>query len=111
MVLKLSPAVILTAILANAQEPIQPPPQQPIRVESREVIVPVTVRTEKGAFVTGLKQEDFTILDQGKPQAITYFSGVPNQPVVVGFLLDLSSSSRTQWKNIQEAALLIAMRR
>ena len=101
MVLKLSPAVILTAILATAQEPTQ----QPIRVESREVIVPVTVRTEKGAFVTGLKKEDFEIIDQGKPQTITYFSGVPNQPVVVGFLLDLSSSSRTQWKSIQEAAV------
>jgi VWFA-related protein len=97
MVLKLSRAVILTAILAVAQEPI--------KVQVKEVVVPVTVRDAQGRFVTGMVQSDFTILDQGKPQTITYFSGVPNQPVVVGILLDLSSASRTRWKNIQDAAI------
>jgi VWFA-related protein len=101
MVLKLSRAVFLTAILAAAQEPTQ----EPIKVQVKEVIVPVTVRTAKGEFVTGLAQSDFEIRDQGKLQTITYFSGVPNQPVVVGFLLDLSSASRTQWKNIRDAAI------
>ncbi len=113
MVLKLSRALFLTAILAAAQEPTQVSTQvtnqvtnqEPIRVQSKEVIVPVTVRNAAGKFVTGLVQSDFTVLDQGKPQNITYFSGVPNQPVVVGFLLDLSSASRTQWKSIQEAAI------
>ena len=118
MVVKLTRAMFFTAILAAAQEPAQVPTpqvrtqapteapnQEPIRVQTKEVIVPVTVRTAKGEFVTGMEKSDFTIYDQGKPQTITYFSGVPNQPVVVGFLLDLSSASRSQWKSIQEAAI------
>ena len=34
----------------------------------------------------------------------SYFSRERSQPVVVGFLLDLSNSSRAQWKNFQTAA-------
>jgi len=62
------------------------------------------VTDDKGRFVSNLDQKDFEILDQGKPQAIQYFTRERNQPVVVGFLLDLSNSSRTQWKNFQNAA-------
>ena len=70
-----------------------------------EVIVPVTVTDEKGRFVSNLEQSDFKILDQGKEQNIRFFSRERNQPVVVGFLMDLSNSSRIQWKNYQDAAM------
>jgi VWFA-related protein len=95
----LSPAVVFTLTLAVAQEPT------PIKVQVKEVIVPVSVTTVDGKFVTELVQNDFSIYDQGKLQTITHFSAEPNQPVVVGFLLDLSSASRTQWKNIREAVI------
>lgn len=78
--------------------------QGAIRVQVNEVIVPVTVTDDKGRFVSNLDQKDFQILDQGRPQNIQYFTRERNQPVVVGFLLDLSNSSRTQWKNFQNAA-------
>lgn len=78
--------------------------QGAIRVQVNEVIVPVTVTDDKGRFVSNLDQKDFQILDQGRPQTIQYFTRERNQPVVVGFLLDLSNSSRTQWKNFQNAA-------
>jgi VWFA-related protein len=77
--------------------------QQPIRVTVNEVIVPVTVTDEKGKFVSNLDQNDFQILDQGKPQTIRFFSRERNQPVVIGFLLDLSNSTRSQWKNFELA--------
>jgi Ca-activated chloride channel family protein len=76
----------------------------PIRVQVNEVIVPVTVTDDKGRFISNLEQKDFQVLEQGKPQSIEFFSRERNQPVVVGFLLDLSNSSRTQWKNFQGAA-------
>jgi Ca-activated chloride channel homolog len=79
--------------------------QQPIRVSVNEVIVPVTVTDDKGRFVTNLEQSDFKIIDQGKEQNIRFFSRERNQPVVVGFLMDLSNSSRIQWKNYQDAAM------
>ncbi|HLW75747.1 MAG TPA: VWA domain-containing protein [Bryobacteraceae bacterium] len=73
-------------------------------VNSNEVIVPVTVTDEKGRFVSNLDQKDFQILDEGKQQNIRFFTRERNQPVVVGFLLDLSNNSRTQWKNWSASA-------
>ncbi|MGD1092288.1 MAG: VWA domain-containing protein [Bryobacteraceae bacterium] len=78
--------------------------QQPIKVQVNEVVVPVTVTDEKGKFVSNLEQQDFQILDQGRVQDIQFFTRERNQPVVIGFLLDLSNSSRTQWKSFEQAA-------
>ena len=75
-----------------------------IKVEVNEVIVPVTVTDDKGRFISNLEKKDFQILDEGKPQAINFFSRERSQPVVAGFLIDLSNSSRAQWKNFQTAA-------
>ena len=58
--------------------------QQPIKVNVNEVVVPVTVTDDKGRFVSNLDQKDFQIFDQGKEQAIGYFTRERNQPVVVG---------------------------
>ena len=80
------------------------PGQPPIRVEVNEVIVPVTVTDDKGRFVSNLEQKDFKIYDEGREQSIRYFTREHNQPVVVGFLLDLSSASRVHWKTYAEAA-------
>jgi VWFA-related protein len=62
------------------------------------------VTDEKGRFVSNLDQKDFQIFDQGKEQKIGYFTRERNQPVVVGFLIDLSQNSRTQWKNWESAS-------
>ncbi len=88
-----------------AQEQQQPEPgAASIKVEVNEVIVPVTVTDDKGRFVSNLEKKDFQILDEGKPQNLRFFSRERSQPVVAGFLIDLSNSSRTQWKNFQTAA-------
>lgn len=83
--------------------------QQPISVSVNEVIVPVTVTDEKGRFVTNLEEKDFKIYEEGKEQKISYFSREREQPVVVGFLLDLSSASTMHWKKYQEAAQELAL--
>jgi Ca-activated chloride channel homolog len=105
-----SPASAAADIAPNPQSPAPaaaanqaaPPP---IQVQVNEVIVPITVTDEKGRFVSDLEQKDFTILDQGKPQQIQFFTRERSQPVVVGFLIDLSNSSRLHWKNYQDAAI------
>src|SRR5262245_12988929 len=96
-------AVLFPALVALALA------QQPIRVQVNEVIVPVTVTGEKGRFVSDLDQKDFHIMDQGKEQEIRYFSRERNQPVVIGFLMDLSNASRIQWKNYQDAAIELVL--
>ncbi|MDX2268133.1 MAG: VWA domain-containing protein [Bryobacter sp.] len=92
------PALLGTAPILADQN------QSPIQINVSEVIVPVTVADSTGKFVTDLKQSDFKIFDEGQEQKITYFNAEREQPVVVGFLLDLSNLNRLHWKIFQEAA-------
>src|SRR5437667_4480551 len=78
--------------------------QKPIKVQVNEVIVPVTVTDEKNKFVSNLDANDFRIFDEGREQKLHFFSREHNQPVVVGFLIDLSNATRLHWKNYQDAA-------
>src|SRR5215469_2807726 len=77
----------------------------PIRVQVNEVIVPVTVTDEKGRFVSDLDQKDFQIFEDNKPQSIRFFTRERSQPVVIGFLLDMSNGSRIHWKNFQDSTI------
>jgi VWFA-related protein len=79
--------------------------QSPIKVQVNEVLVPVTVTDDKGRFVSNLNVKDFHILDEGKEQRIDYFSRERSQPVVVGFLLDMSNNMRIHWKTYQDAVI------
>lgn len=77
--------------------------QGPFRATVNEVIVPVTVTDDKGRFVSDLSKSDFHIFEENKPQSIRFFTRERNQPVVIGFLLDLSANSRVHWQNFQNA--------
>lgn len=96
--------LVSLSLAAFAQSGAQPNTHQ-IRVQVNEVIVPVTVTDEKGRFVSDLEQKDFRISEDGKEQKILYFSRERSQPVVVGFLLDMSNSTRLYWKTYQDAAM------
>ena len=89
---------------AEAQKPESPADSNSIRVTVNEVIVPVTVTDEKGRFVSDLDKKDFQVFEENKPQNIRYFTRERSQPVVIGFLLDLSTASRIHWPNFQNAA-------
>jgi len=111
MVVRVLIGLMLASLLA-AQAPApsertQPANQeQPIfRGQVTEVIVPVTVTDEKDRFVSNLDVKDFRVFDQGREQKITYFSRERNQPVVVGFLIDMSNTNRLHWEKFREAAL------
>lgn len=86
-----------TSAPANATPP-------PFTASTSEVIVPVTVTDERGRFVSDLEQKDFHIFEGRQEQKISYFTRERNQPIVIGFLLDLSNASRIHWKNYSEAA-------
>src|SRR5579884_2997037 len=98
------------SVAARAEKPpaSAPPAQHPnesIQVQVNEVIVPVTVTDDKGRFVSDLEQRDFRVFDEGKEQKIEYFSRERSQPVVVGFLIDMSNSSRLHWKSFKDAVV------
>ena len=78
--------------------------QQPIRVSVNEVIVPVTVTDDKGRFVSDLQKKDFHLFDEGREQTIDFFSHEQSQPIVIGFLIDLSNGMKIHWAKYKEAA-------
>ena len=103
---------LLLGLPAIPQQPSQPAAEQQesptarFGVSHAEVIVPVTVTDDKGKFVSNLEAKDFRILDENRPQRITYFShDSKQQAIVVGFLIDLSNSSRIHWKTYQDEIL------
>lgn len=94
----------------NQQEPLQPrvappSPVSPIQVYSREVDLIFTVTDKRGNFVTGLKQQNFGLLDDGRPpQSVIRFQQQTNLPLRVGIMLDTSSSIRQRFQFEQQAA-------
>ena len=60
------------------------PPQIHITANKTLVQMDVVVRDSRGHVVSGLKQGDFEILDEGKPRAITAFSEATRMPVGSG---------------------------
>lgn len=53
-----------------------------------------TVRDKKGQIVRNLTKDDFTLAEDGRPQAIQYFSQESGQPLTLGLLVDTSLSQR-----------------
>lgn len=53
-----------------------------------------SVRTKKGEFVTDLTKDDFTVLENGKPQTIRYFSRETDLPLTLGLMVDTSMSQQ-----------------
>lgn len=77
--------------------------QEAFKSSVNEVIVPVTVTDMNGRFVSNLEKKDFQIFEEGKEQKVTFFTRERNQPVVIGFLVDLSNRSRLHWDKFKEA--------
>jgi VWFA-related protein len=83
------------AIAASAapQTPSAPAtPSTTLKVQVNEVILPVTVRDKKGQIVPNLKQDDFTLMEDGRPETIKSFTHETNLPFRLGLLVDTSRS-------------------
>jgi len=66
-------ALLLVLVLLCSALPSQQQSEYVFHVESDLVLVNVTVRDKSGNFVQGLKPENFTILEDNKPQKILSF--------------------------------------
>jgi VWFA-related protein len=90
------------------QPDAQTPPSggEPIRVFVNEVNLIFTVTDKKGKFITGLKRENFGLLDDGRPPlAVLRFTQQTNLPLRVGIMLDTSSSIRQRFQFEQDSAI------
>jgi hypothetical protein len=58
------------------------------------VNVLATVRDKQGKIVRNLTKDDFNLTEDGRPQAIRYFSQQSDLPLTLGLLVDTSMSQR-----------------
>ncbi len=114
-----TPAAAATQTAPAQTVPAPPPALQPrdesappapgtttITVFSREVNLVFTVTDSKGHFVTSLPQQDFGLLDDGRPPArVVRFQQQSNLPLRVGIMLDTSNSIRSRFDFEQQAAI------
>lgn len=88
------------------QQPEDNEPITTIKVQVNEVNLIFTVTDKKGRFITGLKRENFGLLDDGRPPvAVLRFSQQTNLPLRVGIMLDTSSSIRQRFQFEQDSAI------
>jgi VWFA-related protein len=88
---------LASALFAQANPPQQARPVDElpsIKVDVDVVSVLASVRDKKGALIPNLTKEDFTILEDGKPQPIKYFTRETDLPLTIGLLIDVSGSQR-----------------
>jgi VWFA-related protein len=78
--------------------------QEPtFKATTQIVSVPSTVLDSQGRLVPNLEQDQFTILDNGKPQEITFFQN-ETQPFTVVVMLDYSASMTSSLDLLRAAA-------
>jgi Ca-activated chloride channel family protein len=84
--------------------------QEPtFRSSTRIVPVIATVLDAQGRLVPGLEQDEFTILDNGKPVEITFFQNEV-QPFTVVVMMDYSASMTANLDRLQAAAEQFVLR-
>lgn len=104
--------LLLCAISAAgiwAQTPTPTPKPSPKSddeaVKVFEVRLPVTVTDKKKNLIAGLTRGDFSVLEDGVPQEVTFFSDEKTNPAVfVGVLMDTSPSTAGKIKFSKESA-------
>ena len=83
-------------------------PEQPVfRADSELVVMHVSVRDRRGRYVTGLSQDAFTVIDDGRPQNLAVFSA-DEVPASIAFLIDNSNSMRPNRERVIAAAVAFA---
>ena len=103
--------VSLNVCLSVAQQkPAQSPPtaQPPqdvdtIKIDTDLVTVPVIATDRTGTYVADLRQEEFSLTEDGVAQQIAFFGKI-SLPFHVVLMLDTSSSTQDKLRLIQKAA-------
>jgi VWFA-related protein len=92
------------AAAAQQAAPASDQPAATLKIQAREVVLPVTVRDKHGALVTNLQKADFTLTEDSRPQTIKSFTRESNLPFRLGLLVDTSRSVSGAMENERKAA-------
>jgi len=98
-------ALVLTMASVSAQPPqVRRPADQVYRTGVEMVSLNVTVTDPKQHYLTDLEASDFSILEDGARQEITYFNRT-TLPIALSLLLDTSASMEQRMGTVQDAAV------
>jgi len=75
-----------------------------IRVDSRLVVVPVSVTNANGDPVLGLTAKDFSVLEEGRPQTLESAGDAMSVPLEIALLFDVSASTDAMFRFQQQTA-------
>jgi len=85
------------------ESPEEPQDIEKLTTDTDLVTVPLIANESNGTYVTDLRQEEFTILEDDVPQQIAFFGKVA-APFHVVLMIDTSSSTQDKLREIQTAA-------
>ena len=97
------------AFSAFGQQVSPTPPQKTddeeiIKIDSRLVVVPVSVLDANGQPVQGLTANDFRVSEDNKPQEIAQVSDAEKVPLEIALLFDISATTNPMFEFEQEIA-------
>lgn len=105
--------LIFTSVFSAVAQNVKPTPPpknnndddgEIIKVNSRLVVVPVSVLDANGQPVLGLKKEDFRVSEENKIQQVEQVSDAEKVPLEIVLLFDVSASTDSMFRFEQETA-------
>lgn len=102
-VLALALVMAAFSVIVNGQTTEAQDPQQKLVIPTTDVTVQVIVTDRYGRFVTGLRQADFSVREDGLLQKVEKFSD-STAPFNVALLIDTSRSTQNKLGAIRKAA-------
>ncbi|HVX68015.1 MAG TPA: VWA domain-containing protein [Bryobacteraceae bacterium] len=93
---------VRTAVAPRARPETRSSAPGRIRLDVRQVVIPVTVTGAFGEPLRGLPQEAFRVFEDGVEQAVSYFAS-EDAPVSVGVVFDASASMEHKLGRSREA--------
>lgn len=100
-------SVFCLPIAAQTTPTATPPPVEDdeiIKVDSRLVVVPVSVTDSSGQPVQGLTAKDFRVLEENKAQLVENVANAEKVPLDIALLFDISASTDAMFKFEQDTA-------
>ena len=97
-------AAVATAQTATPTPATRSSEDEEIKIESRLVVIPVSVTDAAGNPVTGLGKNDFAVVEEGKRQQVDNVGSADVVPLEIVLLFDVSASTDAMFKFQQETA-------
>jgi VWFA-related protein len=109
IILRAAAFLLFAVFAAAAQTPKPTPPpvedDEVIKVDSRLIIVPVSVTDAEGQPVSGLTAADFLLSEESRPQEIAAVSSADKVPLEIALLFDISASTDSMFEYELETAI------